>query len=312
MKQIMKPSRHLIWIGSKWQAPAALPDTGDLPIHFVEVARMKPRWRHERTLGDAVAASIDTIDDAMRRTGEPYVFMHGFADEASGGQDGVMTERDRIYWDEWASRFVAAMGLRVRRGHPVPHTIVWDHPRYSYQGRIRRDPVERDWIERTLLTPLRHIGIDCGVYGGWSGTTYWQDPATTTYGPTIPEYREYDIPWFIAPYQWRPRGGTVTPDEYKRSMRAALEVGYPSGTWAHWCDGDEMDADDWRLVVDCIREVVGDSDSGFDMGGLLDDLAGEPVQPDPPKSSTGDDVVAALRQLTEAVRRHVAQIESTP
>lgn len=104
----------------------------------------------------------------------------------------------------------------------------------------------------------------------------------------------------------------MTPDEYKRSMRAALEVGYPSGTWAHWCDADEMDADDWRLVVDCIREVVGDSDSGFDMGGLLDDLAGEPVQPDPPKSSTGDDVVAALRQLTEAVRRHVAQIESTP
>lgn len=312
----MKPTKHLIWAGSKWHYPGVFPDTTGLPIYFCEVARMKPRWRAEKTLGAAVSSSIVSVQSAVERTGVPYVFFHGFADEQSGGQDGIMTEKERLYWDEWASRFVSMLERLKAGGEVVPETIVFDHPRYRYDGRIRRNPVEKDWIERTLLDPLRAIGIECGIYGSWSGTTYWRDPLTTEYGIESERYHPVNIPWFIAPWQWRPNGGVVTPEEYKRSMRTALRVGYPSRTWAHWCDAKEMDFEDWADMVKAIREVhegekivepnePADPGTGFDFQNYLKKLAEQQFGQDEEESSTNAfEVTAAEESLIKALREY--------
>jgi hypothetical protein len=300
----MKPKIHMIWGGHADQASvlSRTLDTRGTQALVCPVVSYKPKWVHvdQMTPAEIASAFVDHLDDSMYKMGHRCVFVRNFADDRAYGGDMKFTDDERAFWAEVAKETIKELRAYAADGNALPDVMCFDHAQF-YTRSIEKN---KDWFEAIILNYLRQLGIITGIYGGWSGQTYWSLPED---GHTVTpnEYTPLAIPWFIAPGQWRPNNGYVYEAEYLTNLNRALDHGYKTGVWATWVNPGDMDPEDWVALVDSIRK--------FERG----ESPGEEPEPGDlswvrPIQQEGEDFTDFLRRLDEWAQKRKKAEEMDP
>lgn len=235
-------AKYYIWGGTKWNEPD-LPDDfwQGLPVEMLRVYMMhRPITDNtQEWIRNSAMVTANTVANEVGTSGNNSVILNGHIRALTiGDREFVpMTSEWRDLWESWFELFTVALKSKVDR----MDALIFDHARYPN----RRKTDEKQWMESLLDKVRTHEGIgSVGMYGVPSGVAYW-----TPFESPDPEFEVRDqMPWLIAPDQWRPKNGNATNAEFAWSLAETVHVRGHSRVVV-WCDTKNMSRRQWDTMA---------------------------------------------------------------